>query len=303
MRITLKQLTVFDVIARTGSVRKAAEEIAVSQSAASISLRDLEAHLGLSLFERRGRRLVLNEHGRRLLPRIHGLLAQAREIELAADDDRLRGTLRIGAATSIGTYVLPALLGEFLRLHPDVNVELSVLPSTEVITLVEDMVLDCGFIDSPCNRTGISVEPWREDRLAIFAAPGHPLARRRTIRLADLKGVNWVLQPPGSATRSTVTTGILRQLPNIRIVLTTPNQEAIKRAVIAGDGVSCLSRAAVKDELADGRLKELAVGDVELVRVTTIVERRDAYESAACRAFLDFAAAAGDRKAGRLAAD
>ncbi len=289
MRITLKQLTVFDVVARTGSVRRAADEIAVSQSAASISLRDFEAHLGVALFERRGRRLVLNEHGRRLMPRVHGLLAQAREIELARDDDQLRGTLRIGAATSLGTYVLPPLLGAFLRQHPEVNVELSVLRSTEVIGLVEDMVLDCGFIDSPCNRAGIAVTPWREDRLAIFAAPDHPLAARQRLGLADLKDAAWVLPPAGSATRSTVTTAILGQLPNIRIALTTPNQEAIKRTVAAGGSIGCMSRNALAGEFRSGALKELAVEGMALDRMTSIIARSDAYESAACRAFLDYA--------------
>lgn len=292
MRITLRQLTVFDAVARTGSVRRAGDEIGLSQSATSLSIRDLEAHLGLTLFERRGRKLVLNEHGRRLLPRINSLLEQAREIEQAGADDRLRGTLRVGAATAIGTYVLPTVVGRFLAQHPDVNVDLRVLPSTEVIQQVQDMALDCGFIDSPCNRAGIRVEPWGDDRLAIFAAPAHPLARRRRLAVADLKDAAWALQPPGSASRSTVTTGILRELANIRITLTTQNLEAIKQAVAAGDCIGCLSRTAIAGALKDGTLKELKVSGVDLTRVTAMIARRDAYDSALRRAFLEFAAAA-----------
>jgi DNA-binding transcriptional LysR family regulator len=299
MRITLKQLTVFDAVARTRSVRKAADEIALSQSAGSMALRELEAHLRTPLFERRGRKLVLNEHGRRLLPRINALLVQAREIELAGADGRLRGTLRVGAATVIGTYFLPPLLGRFLKQHPEVNIELSVLPSTEVISQVQDMALDCGFIDSPCNRAGIKVEPWGEDRLAIFAAPDHPLARRRRLTVADLKDALWVLQPSGSATRSTVTTGILRQIPNIKIAMTAPNLEAIKRAVAAGNGIGCLSRRAIERELKEGTLREIKVTGIDLSRVTAIIERRDAFDSALRRAFLDFAARAGKARAAK----
>src|SRR5437868_6251316 len=106
MRFSLKQIAVFDAVARLGSVSRAAEEVALSQSAASMALKELEDSLGAQLFHRHGRKLILNENGRRLQPKAHSLMRLAGEIGTPESED-LDGTLRVAASTTVGNYVLP----------------------------------------------------------------------------------------------------------------------------------------------------------------------------------------------------
>ena len=126
MRLTLRQIIAFEAIARTGSVTRACEELSSSQSALSASLRDLESVLGANLFDRRGKRLVLNDAGRRLQPRATSLLRQLREFESASADSTLKGSLVVGGSTTIGTYLLPEVCGAFIEAHPEVRLELIV---------------------------------------------------------------------------------------------------------------------------------------------------------------------------------
>jgi len=114
VRITLRQLSVFEAVARTGSVAGAAEEIGLSPSAASMSLKDLETHLGVELFARSGRRMLLTDRGRPMLEMARGILVQVADMESLSLPEEVRGRLRIGAAVPVGDYVLPRLCAAFI---------------------------------------------------------------------------------------------------------------------------------------------------------------------------------------------
>src|SRR5262249_42932400 len=133
MKITLRQMAVFDAITRLGSVSLAAREVALTQSAASMALRDLERNLGGEPFHRHRKRLVLNDAGRRLRPRVRSVLLGARDIELSADAGGHQGALLVGASSTIGHYLLPAICDGFMRDHPGVSIALTVLPAVDII--------------------------------------------------------------------------------------------------------------------------------------------------------------------------
>src|SRR5262245_58938540 len=138
MHFSLRQIEVFDAVARLGSVSRAAEEIALSQSAASMALKDLEDSLGSKLFHRHGRKLVLNENGRRLQPKARSLMLMAAEIRTPESED-LEGELHIAASTTIGNYILPACSAAFLSRFPKVRLTVATTLFSDVISRVETM--------------------------------------------------------------------------------------------------------------------------------------------------------------------
>ena len=199
LRLSLRQLEVFVAIARAGSTRAAAERIARSQSAASSMLADLEQSLGIVVFDRQGRRLVLNENGRSLLPKAQLLLEQAAAIELLFRGE-LSAPLRVAASFTIGEYLLPEQVAQWTRLNPRSRVRLQIANTRDVIDAVAGFDADVGFIEGPQTHPDLVVRAWRDDELVIVAAPGHALAGR-LVSERQLSLATWVLREHGSGTR------------------------------------------------------------------------------------------------------
>lgn len=175
MHITLRQLEVFAEVLKSGSTTQASVMLSLSQSAVSAALTDLEGQLGVQLFDRVGKRLVVNEHGRLLYPRALALLEQAVEIEQLFREDN--GAIRVYASSTIGNYILPAMIARYRQHYPALPLELSVGNSQDVINAVLDFRVDIGLIEGPCHSTEIISEPWLEDELVVFAAPSSPLTQ------------------------------------------------------------------------------------------------------------------------------
>ena len=169
MHITLRQLEVFAEVLKSGSTTQASQRLALSQSAVSAALTDLEGQLGVQLFDRVGKRLVVNEHGRLLYPRALALLEQAVEIEQLFREDN--GAIRVFASSTIGNYILPEVIARYRRDFPTLPLEMSVGNSQDVINAVIDFRVDIGLIEGPCHNVDIIAEPWLEDELVVFASP------------------------------------------------------------------------------------------------------------------------------------
>ncbi|WP_196221859.1 LysR substrate-binding domain-containing protein [Sphingobium sp. CAP-1] len=289
MRITLRQIAVFEAVARTGSIAGAADEIGISPSAASMSLKELETHLGISLFTRARRRLALSDRGRPMLEMARDILVRVTDMEALSMPEELRGRLRLGAAAPAGNYVLPRLCAEFMRRHPQVRIDLKILPSQDVMEGVRQMALDIGFVGSPVNSSYLDARPWLRDALVVCAAPDSPQAQGGTVHLADLAHEGWVLEKTLSSERISFTVEALKYINSLNILLETDSVEAVKRAVAHGAGLTCLSRLSVEEEIARGELVVLDVPELRFTRVFSLVSRRDTQQTHACQAFQRFA--------------
>ena len=252
LRLSLRELEVFVAIAEAGTVTAAAGAIALTQSAASQALAALEAGLGVALFDRIGRRLLLNEHGRLLLPRARTMLDAAQDMQHLFDDHAVMH-LRLGASTTIGNYLLPQQIARFRQQHPQARVELMVANTADIVDAVAGFKVDMGFIEGPCHHPDIVVEPWQDDTLLVFAATSHPLAQD-AVSLAQLAETQWVLRERGSGTREEVERLLLPHVGSFGEVMDMGHSEAIKRAVAAGLGVSCLSLHVVQELLDSGQI-------------------------------------------------
>ncbi|MEO4028711.1 LysR family transcriptional regulator [Chromobacterium vaccinii] len=272
LRISLRELEVFVSVAELGTVTRAAERVALTQSAASQALDKLEQGLGAKLFDRVGRRLLINEHGRLLLPRARALLDAAGDVQGLFDGGGL--ALRIGASTTIANYLLPPLLAAFRRDWPQARLELEVANTRDIVEAVAAFRVDFGLIEGPCHHPELLASPWRQDELLVFAAVSHPLAGRK-VAAAELAEAEWILREAGSGTREEVERVLLPHLMRLSISMELGHSEAIKHAVAAGLGVSCLSRHVVADLLAAGSVVEVDADLPRLTRTLYRVQHRD----------------------------
>ncbi|EBJ8255552.1 LysR family transcriptional regulator [Salmonella enterica subsp. enterica serovar Oranienburg] len=285
MHITLRQLEVFAEVLKSGSTTQASVMLSLSQSAVSAALTDLEGQLGVQLFDRVGKRLVVNEHGRLLYPRALALLEQAVEIEQLFREDN--GAIRVYASSTIGNYILPAMIARYRQHYPALPLELSVGNSQDVINAVLDFRVDIGLIEGPCHSTEIISEPWLEDELVVFAAPSSPLTQG-PVTLEQLAASPWILRERGSGTREIVDYLLLSHLPRFHMAMELGNSEAIKHAVRHGLGISCLLRRVIAEQLQAGTLGEVAVPLPRLVRTLWRVHHRQKHLSNALQRFLSY---------------
>jgi DNA-binding transcriptional LysR family regulator len=291
LRLSLRQLEVFVATARAGSTRAAADRVARSQSAASSALAELEASLEAPLFDRIGRRLVLNENGRALLPGAIALLDHAGELQSLFASGH-RAPLRIGASLTIGEVMLPGRLTQWRATHPECPVRLMIGNTSEVIAAVAGLDVDVGFVEGPQTHPDLRVRPWLVDELVIVAAAGHPLAGRVATH-RQLADAPWILREQGSGTRQTTDAWLLEHLGPLQVEFELGSTEAIKRLAEAGAGLACLSRHAVRDALERGALVELRTRLPPMKRRLAIAVRRDKRLGRATEDFIAHCLAAG----------
>jgi DNA-binding transcriptional LysR family regulator len=285
MHFTLRQLQIFAAIARHGSVSAAASAIALTQSAASTALAELERQTGKRLFDRLGKSLRLNEQGRSLLPKAVELLDRAAEIDDLLLGHEAIGNLNVGATLTIGNYLATLIVAEFLQRHPQARVRLEVRNTSTLLAALAAHEVDLGLVEGDCRHPDLEVVPWIDDELVVFAAPGHLLAGQKA-SLQKLLAEPWILREPGSGTRDTFDHAFRHHLPQLSVRLELEHTEAIKRAVESGLGLGCISRLALRDAFRRGSLVAVKTPTLDLRRTFNFVWHREKFHGAGLRAFL-----------------
>lgn len=271
MALNVHQLHIFYTVAERGSFSAAAQALHMTQPAVTMQVQALEERFGTKLLNRTTKKLVLTEAGHRLLP-------QARKaVELMRDTDEmmirfieeLKGRLQFAASLTIGEYVLPRLLGPFLRKFPEVSVDMKVMNTTEIIEAVANQGLDFGIIEAPCDVAGFDAEPVMDDELMLITPANHPFAYRDEVKLEEVIREPMVLREKGSGTRQIMEDELLRHgisEENLRVVSEFGSTGAVKSAVEAGLGLSLLSVWTIKHELSLGLLKPVKIAGVRFTR-------------------------------------
>ncbi len=286
MRYTLRQLEVFLATAHFENVTRAAEQLAMSQSAASGALKDLEQQFDVLLFDRVGKRLQANEMGKLLRPRAEALLEQARELEQELIQHKEVGQLKLGATLTIGNYLAVSLVAQFMREIPGARITLEVANTASIARQILNFDLDIGLVEGELHHEELEVSHWRDDELIVFCSPQHPLATTGELSDEEIVTADWILREGGSGTRQAFDRAMHGLLPDLQVVLELQHTEAIKRAVEAGMGISCLSKIALVDAFKRGNLVPLAVPQRDFSRAFYFVLRKDKYRSAGINAWL-----------------
>jgi DNA-binding transcriptional LysR family regulator len=291
MALNLNSLRLFLAVATHGGFSRAARVTGVSQPAISKAVRLLEAQSGAQLLVRASTGVVLTEAGGLLLEHARALFAEERSAEERLESLRglRRGTLRLGASTTLAAYFFPPILGELHRAHPGIDLQVLSANARTVVEAVLDHRVELGLVEGPVRDGRLEVRPWREDVLHVVVAPGHRLARSRRVTGPQLMEEVLLIREEGAGTRVVMEAALRRRRWTPNRVFVVNSTEAIRGMVAAGIGWALLSTRALRDDLALGRLRMLEVEDFALRRTLSWVRWRARRLGPAATAFRSLA--------------
>jgi DNA-binding transcriptional LysR family regulator len=289
-----RQLAAFCAVVERKSFSQAAERLGVTQPAVSLQIRSLEQRFGRQLLDRSGRRVEPTEAGRRLYASAQRLLALEESLleELSEDDEgTLIGTLELGASTGPGGTVVPLLLSEFQELHPQLRVRLIVSDTQTVVDRVADRELELGIVGAGRRHRGVVFEPFFRDEVVLACPPQHRFAGK-TITLEQLESEPLIVMQEGAGVRQVIEDELRRagkRLRDLDVRLELGLQESARSAVLAGHGVTFISRLAIEADLAAGRVATARVRGLDPVREIFLARAGGRTETRAARAFIAYA--------------
>ena len=296
MQLTFRQFEVFLAVARAKSFRRAAETLHLSQPALSQHVAELERELGARLFDRLGRSVALTEAGRILEDhalRVFATLAGAREA-ISELSGLKRGSLLVGASTTPGIYVLPAVIATFQQQYPGISLNLQIGNSAVIEARIRANELDLGVVGGHALRSGEEcLAAGVLDELILIVPPTHPWARRREVAPALLADQRLLVREDGSATRQVAERALLQAGVRIAASMELGHTEAIKQGVIAGLGVALVSFHAVRGEVGSGRLCGLRLKGLRIGRHFHVIHNEARALGPSVRAFIELLQAKG----------
>jgi DNA-binding transcriptional LysR family regulator len=291
--VELRQLTIFQAVARTLSFTKAAEQMSYSQSNVTAQIQALEREFGTPLFERLGKRVVLTEAGTRFLPyadRLEQLAAEARSA--MAEGAQPSGSLMIGACEVLCTYRLPAVLQAFRKRHPAVKIGIDSTHCSDLPAKLSRGAIDMAFIfDQRPLTDEFENEILANETLVLVVPSDHRLSLERHVPLRALEGERLLVGEPGCGHREFLEETLARSGTRVDMTLEFNSDEAIKQCVCSGIGVAFLPLLTVRNELAAGSLVPIDVAGLQVSMPLRIAWHKHKWHS---RAFEAFAALAKD---------
>ena len=293
---TLRQLKVFEAVARLTSYSRAAEELHLTQPAVSTQVRKLEDHAGLPLFEQLGKKIFLTPAGTELLHHSRLIIQQFEDAEAAMTQFKgvAGGKLNV-AVISAGDYFMPRLLVDFAGRHGGVILNLTVHNREGLLAQLADNLTDLAVMVRPPEDADTIHEPFAPHPYVIVANAGHPLVHERRIPMARIVREPFVVREKGSDTWQSMADGFGRHLERLNVTMEIKSTETIKQAVIAGMGVSFMSAHTVSRELRAGSLAVLDVQGLPLMLNWYVVQRRQKRLPPVAQAFRQFLLSDGAR--------
>ena len=286
-----RDLEVFLAVARHLNFTRAGEEVHLSQPSISVRIRVLQDELGVKLFEQLGKRIALTEAGQVLERHARRVLLALGDAQQAIQELQglERGSLRIGASTTPGMYLVPKIIAEFKRRHPKIEIHLGIKDTRQVEEDIVKNEFDFGFVGGHLVAAEVEVIPWLTDEIMLVASPAHPLARKRNLQLKDLAKESFISREQGSATQAAADAALREVNLQLEKVMEINNPESVKQAVQSGLGVAFLSKFAIETELKAETLAVLRVKGLKVSRQLKIVRHRDKHLSNAAQSLIEMA--------------
>ncbi len=266
----LRQLEIIRAIAETGSFTAAAEKLHVSQSAISRQVLLLEDELGEMVFHRIGRGIRITPAGESLVKLGNRVFQDVQDTVSAISEtqENLRGTLRLVGGMTVCLYVFPALLSELRRVHPHLDLKITVGSTERSIEMLRSGAGDLGLLTLPIDATDLVSVPVLSEELLVVSYPEHPFARKKTVSPQELNGQPFILFETGSITRRLVNEFFTREGIDAEVVMETENVEIIKAMVRTGLGIGIVPWQAATAEVRTRQLHASRIAGYPMVRQT-----------------------------------
>ncbi len=285
---SFKQLELFISLARTERVVETAKEYEMSQSAVSMSIRELEKELNEQLFERIGKRLVLNDRGHMLLSGCKSHLEGLKELYANFNASQLMGELRIAASVTVADYMMPTLLNSYLQSYEGLHVRLESANTSDVIKRVKNGESDLGFIEGDSSDSMLESHILMKDEL-IVVSRNSDYDTSEEYYIDQLLDKRWIMREEGSGTRAVFLNTIAPLDKELKVFMEFGSIEAIKNFLLKDDSyLSVLPRICVVNELKERKLFEVNIKNITFERDFILIKRKDKAESALLKHFKDF---------------
>lgn len=289
MSYTFHQLKIFAEVAKQSSITKAAKSLHMTQPAVSIQVKQLQESVDTPLIEIIGKKLYLTEAGEKLFSMQKAIEEHKEDFEAYVSELKggLKGSLSISAA-STAKYFLPYLLGSFQKKYPNVTISLKVTNRNEVLQHLDQNEFQLAILTQLPEDTSIVSKPFVKNPLVMACPPDHPLMNKTNIQLKDLKNESFIFREPGSGTRMVMEKLLHEANIQPKVAMELGTNEAVKQAIMAGIGISLISRLSMYSELNIGKIDELNVIDFPVLTQWHTLHRRDRIITRVLKNFLEF---------------
>jgi len=289
MRITLRQLQIFNEVCDLRSYSRAAEEMSLTQPAVSLQIRQLEELIGQPLFDYVGKKLYMTEAAEALQPASRDIFGRLENLDMQLSDmlGSLQGQLKL-AVESSAKYFIPHLFAAFKRQHPEVNLQLTVVNRAQAVRRLSDNRDDLVIMSMVPQDMGLEFLPFLNNPIIAVAPADHPLCAQGPLYLRDLEPFTLLMREQGSGTRLACEEYFKEKRVHFSQTLEVASTDAQRECAVAGLGVALLTRHAVSLELATGLLRELPIEELPLYRSWCVVQAKAKRLSPVAHAFLGF---------------
>ena len=285
MKITLRQMQIFLNVVKSGHLTNVAKEMKLSQSAISMSIKELENILGRPVFDRINKKLVLNEVGRAFHKEIDPIFKKLSDIEYEFKNSENKGMIRVGASTTIVDYLMPSIICSYMSAYPDVKITLKEGNTKEIAEMIEEGSIDVGFVEGYVSGSDIIKEKIGIDELLVVTADKNLAASCYIDELAEKR---WVLREEGSGTREVFLNYIKEKVDNLNVFFELGHTESIKSILMNRECLTCISKISVESEINSGKLYKVDVKNFECKRDFLMIYHKDKYHSTLFEKFLFF---------------
>ncbi len=276
MDITLRQIEIFLNVVETGHLTQVSKDMNLSQSAISMSIKELESSIGRPLFDRINKRLTLNEVGRSFHSEIKPLFKKILDIQTEFQNSPNKGNIRVGASTTIVDYIMPQIVSSYMEKYPEVKVNLKNGNTQDIIEGVKEGIIDVGFVEGNVNDHEIIKEKVGVDELIIVTAEEE---LRHSCFIDSIASKKWILREKGSGTRDIFLNCIKDKIEKLNVFMELSHTESIKSVLQNKTTYACLSKIAVDREIKDGKLFQVNVKKFDCKREFFMIYRKNKFKS------------------------
>lgn len=284
--MTIRHLKIFIAVCDYGKMSLAAEKLFMAQPSVSQVIAEIEQHYGVKVFERLSKKLYLTEAGENLLKYARHIVSSFEEMEESLLNNSSNISLKIGATITVGTCVLNDILHDFKLKKPNISTKIYVENTNVIEEMILKSTLDLGIVEGIIKSRDIITIPIVPDELILVCPPSHAFSSLEEISAEELDNQDFILREEGSGTRELFEKKIENMDITINKKWVCNNSEAIKNAVISGQGLTVISQMLVRKEIEEKKLHRIKINDLKLTRNFYLAYHKNKYLSDNLKSFI-----------------
>ena len=285
--MTFQELRLFYHLCEDAHLSNLAQKLGITQSAISLAIKSLEQKIGEQLFDRIGKKLVLNEIGRLFKEKTYSHFVALNDAEDFFKESKISGILNIASSKTIGDFITPQIVFDFLTLHEHVTIQKDIQNSAQIIQMVKNATIDIGFIESTCDEPDLYKEAIGDDQLVVISSD--PTLAQKTFFIDELFHKKWILREKGSGTREVFLEALGEIAKDLSIFMEFSEFEEAKTILLNNpQTITCLSKVAVTNELKRGELFEVNLKNLKIDRTFYLIYHKSKYQSRLFSEFKNF---------------